>query len=393
MSEAPEFDVIIYGSTGYTGRLVAEYMAQQYGTSGDAPKWAMAGRNLEKLEEVRDLIGAPKETPLVVADSDDPASIDMMASRTRVVLTTVGPYQLYGDEVVAACVRHGTHYVDLCGEPGWMRAMIDEHQKAAEESGAQICFSCGFDSIPFDLGVWMLQQEMKKRYGKPATRIRGRVRSMEGTFSGGTAASLKETMKAIARNPGLVKILGSSFGLTPGFKGADQPNMMIPKYDKTIDSWVAPFIMAPINTKNVHRTNFLLDFPYGKDFQYDEMVVTSPGDLGKQAAEMVAKANPFAGDDTPKPGEGPTREQRENGSYDIIFIGETADGETASLCVKGDKDPGYGSTSKMIAESALCLAQDKLKKGGGIWTAGALMGEKLVKRLEAKAGLSFIVES
>tara|TARA_R110002020_G_scaffold221402_3_gene429445 strand:+ start:3364 stop:4545 length:1182 start_codon:yes stop_codon:yes gene_type:complete len=393
MSEAPEFDVIIYGSTGYTGRLVAEYMAQQYGTSGDAPKWAMAGRNLEKLEEVRDLIGAPKETPLVVADSDDPASIDMMASRTRVVLTTVGPYQLYGDEVVAACVRHGTHYVDLCGEPGWMRAMIDEHQKAAEESGAQICFSCGFDSIPFDLGVWMLQQEMKKRYGKPATRIRGRVRSMDGTFSGGTAASLKETMKAIARNPGLVKILGSSFGLTPGFKGADQPNMMIPKYDKTIDSWVAPFIMAPINTKNVHRTNFLLDFPYGKDFQYDEMVVTSPGDLGKQAAEMVAKANPFAGDDTPKPGEGPTKEQRENGSYDIIFIGETADGETASLCVKGDKDPGYGSTSKMIAESALCLAQDKLKKGGGIWTAGALMGEKLVKRLEAKAGLSFIVES
>jgi len=393
MSEAPEFDVIIYGSTGYTGRLVAEYMAQQYGTSGDAPKWAMAGRNLEKLEEVRDLIGAPKETPLVVADSDDPASIDMMASRTRVVLTTVGPYQLYGDEVVAACVRHGTHYVDLCGEPGWMRAMIDEHQKAAEESGAQICFSCGFDSIPFDLGVWMLQQEMKKRYGKPATRIRGRVRSMEGTFSGGTAASLKETMKAIARNPGLVKILGSSFGLTPGFKGADQPNMMIPKYDKTIDSWVAPFIMAPINTKNVHRTNFLLDFPYGKDFQYDEMVVTSPGDLGKQAAEMVAKANPFAGDDTPKPGEGPTREQRENGSYDIIFIGETTDGETASLCVKGDKDPGYGSTSKMIAESALCLAQDRLKKGGGIWTAGALMGEKLVKRLEAKAGLSFIVES
>ncbi len=393
MSEAPEFDVIIYGSTGYTGRLVAEYMVQEYGQSADAPKWAMAGRSLKKLEEVRDLIGAPKDTPLVVADSDDPASIDMMASRTKVVLTTVGPYQLYGDEVVAACVRHGTHYVDLCGEPGWMREMIDKHQKAAEESGAQICFSCGFDSIPFDLGVLMLQKEMEKRYGKPATRIRGRVRSMEGTFSGGTAASLGATMKALAKNPGLVKILGSSFGLTPGFKGADQPNMLIPKYDKTIDSWVAPFIMAPINTKNVHRTNFLLDFPYGEDFKYDEMVVTSPGDLGKQAAEMVAKANPFAGENTPKPGEGPTREQRENGSYDIVFIGETADGETASLCVKGDKDPGYGSTSKMIAESALCLAEDKITKGGGIWTAGALMGKKLVKRLEEKAGLSFVVES
>ena len=393
MSEAPEFDVIIYGSTGYTGRLVAEYMVQQYGGSDNPPKWAMAGRSLDKLEEVRNLIGAPKDTPLVVADSDDPASIDMMASRTTVVLTTVGPYQLYGDEVVAACVRHGTHYVDLCGEPGWMRAMIDKHQKAAEESGAQICFSCGFDSIPFDLGVLMLQKEMQKRFGKPGSRVRGRVRAMEGTFSGGTAASLKETMKAIAKNPGLVKILGSSFGLTPGFKGADQPNMLIPKYDKTIDSWVAPFIMAPINTKNVHRTNFLLDFPYGEDFKYDEMVVTSPGDLGKQAAEMVAKANPFGGDDAPKPGEGPTKEQRENGYYDIVFIGETADGETASLCVKGDKDPGYGSTSKMIAESALCLAQDKINKGGGIWTAGALMGKKLVSRLEDKAGLNFVVES
>ena len=393
MSESPEFDVIIYGSTGYTGRLVAEYMVQQYAASDDAPKWAMAGRSLEKLEEVRDLVGAPKDTPLVVADSHDPASIHMMARRTNVVLTTVGPYQLYGDEVVAACVRHGTHYVDLCGEPGWMRAMIDEHQQAAEKSGAQICFSCGFDSIPFDLGVLLLQKEMQKRFGKPASRIRCRVRSMEGTFSGGTAASLGATMKALAKNPALVKILGSSFGLTPGFKGADQPNMLIPKYDKTIDSWVAPFIMAPINTKNVHRTNFLLDFPYGEDFRYDEMVVTSPGDLGKQAAEMVAKANPFSGDDVPKPGEGPTREQRENGSYDIVFIGETADGETASLCVKGDKDPGYGSTSKMIAEAALCLAQDQIKKGGGVWTPGALMGKKLVKRLEDKAGLSFVVES
>lgn len=393
MSDTREFDVIIYGSTGYTGRLVAEYMAQQYGVGKDAPKWAMAGRSIAKLEEVRDLIGAPKETPLVVADSDDAASIDMMASRTKVVLTTVGPYQLYGDELVAACVKNGTHYVDLCGEPGWMREMIDKHQEAAEKSGAQICFSCGFDSIPFDLGVLMLQNDMQKRFGKPATRVRGRVRAMEGTFSGGTAASLKETMKAIAKNPGLVKVLASSFGLTPGFEGPDQPNMLIPKYDKTIDSWVAPFIMAAINTKNVHRTNVLLDFAYGEDFKYDEMVVTSPGDLGKQAAEMLAKANPFGGSDAPKPGEGPTKEQRENGFYDLLFLGETADGETASLCVKGDKDPGYGSTSKMIAESALCLAEDKITNGGGVWTPGALMGKKLVKRLEDNAGLTFVVES
>ena len=209
-------------------------------------------------------------------------------------------------------------------------------QKAAEESGAQICFSCGFDSIPFDLGVLMLQKDMQKRFGKPATRVRGRVRAMEGTFSGGTAASLKETMKAIAKNPGLVKVLASSFGLTPGFEGPDQPNMLVPKYDKTIDSWVAPFIMAPINTKNVHRTNVLLDFAYGEDFKYDEMVVTSPGDLGKQAAEMVAKANPFGGSDAPKPGEGPTKEQRENGYYDLLFLG---DGQEAGQAAGGQSRP------------------------------------------------------
>lgn len=388
-----EYDVIIYGATGYTGRLVAEYMAQQYGVGGKAPKWAMAGRSMAKLIEVRSLINAPENTPLVVADADDANTLDAMVKRTTVVLTTVGPYQLYGDGLVAACVKNGTHYVDLCGEPGWMREKIDEHQEAAEASGAQICFSCGFDSIPFDLGVYMLQVDMKKRFGQPATRVKGRVRAMEGKFSGGTAASLKETMKSIARNPGVVKILASSFGLTPGFEGPDQPNMLLPKIDKTVDSWVAPFFMAPINTKNVHRTNFLAGFPFGKDFRYDEMVITSPGEMGKQAAEMLAKANPLGGDNGPKPGEGPTKEERENGYYDILFLGKTATGDTGSLSVKGDKDPGYGSTSKMIAESALCLALDNNTHGGGIWTPGALMGEALVKRLEANAGLTFTVES
>jgi short subunit dehydrogenase-like uncharacterized protein len=238
-----------------------------------------------------------------------------------------------------------------------------------------------------------LQQQFAATFGSPAQRIRGRVRAMEGTFSGGTAASLKATMAALAKNPMLVKVLGSSFGLTPGFTGADQPNMLLPKYDKEIDSWVAPFIMAPINTKNVHRTNMLLDFAYGKDFQYDEMVVTSPGEMGKQAAEMLAKANPFSGDSGPKPGEGPTKEQRENGHYDVLFIGEGNGDQRARLSVKGDMDPGYGSTSKMIAEAALCLALDANGKDGGVWTPGALMGQAIIDRLEARAGLSFTVES
>jgi short subunit dehydrogenase-like uncharacterized protein len=393
MAETRPYDVVIFGATGYTGQLVAEYMATQYGIGEDAPKWAMAGRSKAKLTEVRKAIKAPAKTPMIVADASDPASIEALVKSTKVVLTTVGPYQLYGSELVAACVEHGTGYVDLCGEPGWMREMIDLHHEKAKETGARIVFSCGFDSIPFDLGVFMLQKHMAKKYGAPARRVRGRVRAMEGTFSGGTAASLKATMAALAKDPRLVKVLASNFGLTPGFVGADQPNGLIPKYDKEIGSWVAPFIMAPINTKNVHRTNFLMDFPYGEKFKYDEMVVTSPGEMGQKAAEMLAKANPFGGEDGPKPGEGPTKEQRESGHYDVLFLGKTKDGDKASLCVKGDMDPGYGSTSKMIAEAALCLAQDDLKGGGGIWTPGALMGKKLVKRLEEKAGLSFTVES
>jgi len=397
MSDSREFDIIIYGATGYTGRLVAEYMVAQYGNqnaaSSKSPKWAMAGRSQRKLEEVRDLIGAPADTPLVVADADDPISLDVMTARTKVMCTTVGPYQLYGDALVASCVANGTHYVDLCGEPGWMREKIDEHHEAAQKSGAQICFSCGFDSIPFDLGVYMLQAESQKRFGKPASRVKGRVRAMEGTFSGGTAASLTATMAAVAKDPGLLKVLGSNFGLTPGYEGADQPNGMLPKYDKEMETWLAPFVMAPINTKNVHRTNFLLELPYGDNFKYDEMVVTSPGEMGKQAAEMLAKANPLGGDDAPKPGEGPTKEERENGYYDVLFLGKTDDGETLSYCVTGDKDPGYGSTCKMIAQAAISLAFDDNGKGGGVWTPGALMGEILVERLEAYAGLKFFVEN
>ena len=191
-----EFDIIVYGATGYTGRLVAEHFVREYGAAADGPKWAMAGRSAEKLAQVRDEIGAPADIPLVVADTSDPASIEAMVKRTRVVLTTVGPYQLYGGVVVAACAKHGTDYVDLCGEPAWMRQMIDAHGATAKQSGARIVFSCGFDSIPFDLGVFFLQQEALRQTGKPIQRVKGRVRKMKGTFSGGTAASLKASMAA-----------------------------------------------------------------------------------------------------------------------------------------------------------------------------------------------------
>lgn len=383
------YDLVVYGATGYTGRLVAEYLAHHY--QGKGPKWAMAGRSADKLAEVRDLIGAPTDTPLVVANSDDPASMQALAESTRVVVTTVGPYQLYGEPLLKACVEAGTDYADLCGEPGWMREMIDKYHDAARASGARIAFSSGFDSIPFDLGVFMLQKEARARHGSPAPRVKGRVRAMQGTFSGGTAASLTETMKAVAKNPSLIKILQSPFGLTPGFEGPSQPMGLMPEYDESVGKWAAPFIMATINTKNVHRTNFLLGHPYGADFKYDEMVLTSPGEIGEKAAHAVAEMlkNPF-GAKPPKPGEGPTKEERENGHYDVLFIGEWPDGKSIRYGVKGRYDPGYGSTSRMIAETGIALLDCQAE--GGVSLPGALLGEALVQRLRDHAEITFAVE-
>jgi short subunit dehydrogenase-like uncharacterized protein len=393
MANTPrEFDIVVYGATGYTGRLVAEHFVREYGGKPDAPKWAMAGRSKEKLAEVRDLIGAPADTPLVIADASDSGTLDAMCHRTRVVLTTVGPYQLYGDELVAACVRSGTDYADLCGEPVWMRQKIDEHEAAAKASGARICFSSGFDSIPFDLGVLMAQKEAKARFATPAPRVKGRVRGMAGGASGGTVASLTETMKAVAKNPKLIGVLRSSFGLTPGFEGPDQPSGMIPHYEESLGKWAAPFVMAPINTKNVHRTNFLLGHPWGEDFRYDEMVLTSPGDAGKAAANALASMmkNPF-GAKPPKPGEGPTKEERENGFYDVLFVAEMPDGRALHYAVKGKYDPGYGSTSRMLAETGMALLESKAS--GGIGTPGSFLGEALVERLRAHAEITFEAEN
>lgn len=396
MSAAPgqsrEFDIIVYGATGYTGRLVADYLYRKYGTGDDAPKWAMAGRTEDRLKAVRDEIGVPTDIPLVLADADNPASIDAMVKRTKTVLTTVGPYQLYGEPLVKACAENGTDYVDLCGEPAWMRQMIDKFSDTARKNGARIVFSCGFDSIPFDLGVFLLQKVCKERFGQPAPRIKGRVRAMKGTFSGGTSASLKATMAAAKSDPAVLGYLVDPFALANGFSGPAQPRANKPDYDETLGSWTAPFVMAPINTKNVHRTNALLNHSYGQQFVYDEMMLTGPGEKGEAIANHIAADNTLSGPDAPKPGEGPSAEEREAGYYDMLFIAEMPSGETARYAVKGDKDPGYGSTSKMIAETALCLIRDVPQGDGGIWTPASLLGETLVKRLETNAGLSFAPE-
>jgi short subunit dehydrogenase-like uncharacterized protein len=387
-----KFDIVVYGATGFTGQLVAEYLAEHY--KGDAGlKWAMAGRSLDKLASVRDAVGAPSDTPLIVADSSDVASLKTMVGQARCVISTVGPYQLYGNDLIAACVEAGTDYVDLCGEPIWMRQMIDKHEAAAKASGARIVFSCGFDSVPFELGAFFVQEEAKRVFGAPASRVKGRVRDMRGTLSGGTAASAKATFDAVAKDLSLVTILNDPFALTPGFKGPKQPRGSKPLYEEDMQSWAAPFMMALINTRNVHRSNMLMGFPYGQDFIYDEMVLTGPGEKGEANTKLVMAANADkTGPGAPKPGEGPSKEERENGGYDLLYVAVAPDGRQVRAAVKGDRDPGYGSTSKMISECAICLLRDTPDVPAGFWTPGAAMQHKLIKRLVDHAGLTFTVE-
>jgi len=393
MESSSKFDIVVYGASGFTGQLVAEYLAVHY--KGDKQlRWAMAGRSLDKLASVRDAIGAPKETPLIAADASDVASLKAMVEQTKSVISTVGPYQFYGNDLVAICAASGTDYLDLCGEPVWMRQMIDKHEAAAKASGARIVFSCGFDSVPFELGAFFVQKEARRVFGAPAARVKGRVRDMRGTLSGGTAASAKATFDAVAKDLSLVAILNDPFALTPGFSGAKQPRGNKPQYEEDLQSWSAPFMMALINTRNVHRSNMLMGFPYGREFVYDEMVLTGPGEKGEANAKRVMAANTEkTGPNSRKPGEGPSKEERENGLYDLLYIAIALDGRQVRASVKGDRDPGYGSTSKMISECAICLLRDAPEVKPGFWTPGAAMGDRLIKRLVDHAGLTFQVEA
>jgi short subunit dehydrogenase-like uncharacterized protein len=393
MTSPKKLDIVVYGATGFTGQLVTEYLAAQYKHDKQL-KWAMAGRSLEKLAGVRDAVGAPVDTPLIEADSSDVGSLRALVEQTKSVMTTVGPYQWYGNDLIAACATSGTDYLDLCGEPVWMRQMIDKHEAAAKASGARIVFSCGFDSVPFELGAFFVQEQAKRVFGAPASRVKGRVRDITFILSGGTAASAKATFDAVAKDLSLVAILNDPFALTPGFTGAKQPKGNKPVYEEDLKSWAAPFMMALINTRNVHRSNMLMGFPYGKDFLYDEMVLTGAGERGEANAKKVMAANnEKTGPNARKPGEGPSKEEQENGLYDLLYVAIAPDGRQVRASVKGDRDPGYGSTSKMISECAVCLLRDTPDVPGGFWTPGAAMGDRLIKRLVDHAGLTFQVET
>ncbi len=407
-AEDRKFDIVVWGATGFTGKLVAEYLLERYGAT-DSVRWGIGGRNQSKLEAVRSGLGAAAaQLPILVGDSNDDSFLADLAGRAKVVCSTVGPYARYGSKLVAACVEAGTHYCDLTGELQWIRRMIDRHASAAEKSGARIVHSCGFDCIPSDIGVFFLQQEMQHAHGVQCSRIKYRVKSFQGGFSGGTVASMFEMMAEAEGDKEVRALLADPYGLNPAEerKGPDGADRVKPVYDADFSSWTGPFVMAALNTRVVRRTNALTGYSYGRDFQYDEAVLTGggPGGFAKAAgvtaglagAMMMgafASVRGFAARFMPKPGEGPTRQQRESGFFDIELFGEHPHDRDKSIRARvyGDRDPGYGSTAKMLGESAVCLAIDELPVAGGFWTTAAAMGAPLLRRLNDHAGVSFSV--
>ncbi|MEM6538619.1 MAG: saccharopine dehydrogenase NADP-binding domain-containing protein [Pseudomonadota bacterium] len=396
-----EFDVIVYGATGFTGRLVAEHLLKTYGVGGNV-SWAMAGRDADKLSAVASEIGA-SEAPAIIANASDPSSLIEMASRASAIVTTVGPYTAYGAPLVQACVEAGTDYADLCGEPPFMRQMIDTYHEQAKEKNVRIVHSCGFDSIPFDLGVYFVQSLHKEAYGRPASRVDGIVVSARGGISGGTIASGLMTRELVAKDRSARKVMNDIYALAPDGT-ADrprQPDPVSPRFSRTAKRWVAPFIMAEINMRNVHRSNLLMDYAYGQDFKYCEMMAAPNAPAAYSIAAGSGAATALLGFGParsflkntvlPKPGEGPSAQDRERGSYKIEFTATGEGGETSKAIVTGDRDPGYGSTSKMLAESGLCLASEGAdgEKSGGVMTAAAALGGALIDRLQQNAGLEF----
>lgn len=369
-----KYDLVVYGATGFTGQLVCAYLQQQH-AAGREFIWAMAGRSLEKLEALRTEIGA-SDIPLVITDSNDSASLDRLTSLTRLVISTVGPYQLYGSALLASCANSGTDYVDLCGEPLWMREMIDLYEDAAKASGARILFSCGFDSIPSELGVWLCQNEALKVFGKPTPRIRGRMRKFIGGPSGGSVASGMTMLKLANDDPKNAAMLADPFALTPGFQGPDHP-----PYDVVEDEpglgMVGPFMLGPTDMKNVHRSNFLMGHRYGQDFVYDEKLVNPP----------PPPAQPPSLDSLPKPGEGPSDDVMENGCFELLLIGEDASGKNVSVIVEGQDEPGYRTTSKLISETALALLRAQ-NTPPGVWTPIAALREDLASKIFEHAGIT-----
>ena len=395
-----QFDIIIWGATSFTGKLVVEYLFKKFAST--KIKWAIAGRNKEKLENVRSKV-ADKNIPIFIADSFDEKSLSVIVKKSKVICSTVGPYSLYGSLLVELCVKHSTNYCDITGEAHWIRTIIDKFHKDAKKKKIKIVNSCGFDSIPSDMGVYFIQNQIKKAYKSYAKSIKMRVAGIRGGISGGTYGSMNNLLKEAYADKSVFKVLNNPYGLNPRDKmeGLDKKDLRKIIFDNESKSWIYPFIMAGINTKIVRRSNALSNFQYGKEFTYEEATMAGKGISGFWKAILalfplaMIGINPnsflkkIVNSFMPKPGEGPGIEKRKNGFYNLRFYITIDEKRKAFAKVIGDSDPGYGSTSKMLAESAISLAFDNLPGNYGVITPSFAMGDKLLKRLKENAGLSF----
>ena len=410
-SDKPPYAVVLYGATSFVGQITAHYLTEFLSNAKDKNganvTWAIAGRDEEKLNELQSKLAS--KVDIIIANSDDAASLDKMTKQTQVIISTVGPYLKYGEPLIKSCAENGTDYVDLTGEAIFIKDMMDKYQDTAKQSGARIVNSCGFDSIPSDLGVYFTQQQAKEKFGSVCDVIHMRVKAAKGGLSGGTIASMATIFEEVGQDKSRRKQVANPYLLNDDKDAPNvrQANVSKPEYDDEHKRWLAPFVMASINTRIVHRSNQLLGYEYGRDFKYDEAMwmkdglkgklssyAMSAGLLGFATAMMITPSRELLSKHVlPKSGSGPSKEEQENGYFDIRLFGQTADKDSINTKVTGDKDPGYGSTSRMLAQAALCLAQDISKEevGGGFWTPASAMGDSLLTRLEAHAGLSFEV--
>jgi short subunit dehydrogenase-like uncharacterized protein len=400
-------DVVVFGATSFVGQILTRYLYETFGLDGKL-RWAAAGRSRPKLEQVRRALGDDAGTlHLLTADASRPDDLRKLCTSARVIVSTVGPYALYGGPLVQACAETGTDYCDLTGEPQWIRRMLEKHETTARRTGAQIVHCCGFDSVPFDLGVHFLQARARERLGRPCSQVKMRVRKMQGGFSGGTVASMLNLLEEVSAEPSLRRVLADHYALCPPDRrpAVRQRDVRFAEYDADFGAWIAPFVMSAINTRIVHRTNALSRHSYGPEFRYEEAVLTGKGVTGRLNAIGLSGAlgtmlaagavgptrralQRFV---LPAPGEGPSPESQRRGSYDLRFFGRTEDGRVLRSRVTGDRDPGYGSTAKILSQAAACLALDvrPTPGAGGFPTTAVVFGDKLIERLRAHAGLTF----
>jgi short subunit dehydrogenase-like uncharacterized protein len=401
-----EHDVVVYGATGFVGKLTALYLA---GAAPDA-KIALAGRSQEKLERTRaELPATAAEWPLIVADSSDREAVGKLAASTRVVATTVGPYYKYGFPLVDACAEHGTHYADLTGETLFMRRSIDENDEKARASGARIVHTCGFDSIPSDIGVLLLHLHAAENGLGELGKTTLVVRKMRGGASGGTIDSMRGQLDAGKADKSLRKIMVDPYGLSPDRAaepdGRDERDPMGPLHEPELGGWLAPFVMGTVNTRVVRRSNALQGYAYGRDLRYRELMLTGGLPLGpvKAAGVSAGLGALVAGLSIgptrklldrvlPDPGEGPSAEAREKGFFKIDVHTTTSTGKELVCKIDAPGDPGYKATAVMLGEAALALALDEqeLPDAAGVLTPASAIGQKLADRLNA-AGHSYTV--